>query len=294
MNFTAIDFETANWYRSSACAIGLVRVENGEIIKKYKSLIRPTPNFYNSINTKIHGLNADDTANAPRFKEIWREIKKWVEGEIVVAHNISFDRSVLKHVLEKYKLKADIKKSLCSLYLSRVHIQGLENYKLTTVYRHLFNEDFKHHDALEDALACAKIVQHITNEWKPPSFEGMIDGLYQKKTTLSTKVKLGLLTMDEGYIGRTEMKGKTFVFTGKLPDFTREEAAQFVVNRGGLAGDNVTKSTTDLVIGGYATRYGANFKSSKLKKALDLKNKGQSINIWSDADFLELVRKLEG
>ena len=41
MNFLAIDFETASYGRDSACAVGLVRVEKGVIIRKESHLIRP-------------------------------------------------------------------------------------------------------------------------------------------------------------------------------------------------------------------------------------------------------------
>jgi DNA polymerase-3 subunit epsilon len=41
MNFLALDFETANYYRDSACALGLVRVENNEIVDRASFLIRP-------------------------------------------------------------------------------------------------------------------------------------------------------------------------------------------------------------------------------------------------------------
>ena len=34
MNFLALDFETANYYRDSACALGLVRVENDKIVDR--------------------------------------------------------------------------------------------------------------------------------------------------------------------------------------------------------------------------------------------------------------------
>ena len=34
MNFVAIDFETANYARDSACAVGLVKVVGGEIVDK--------------------------------------------------------------------------------------------------------------------------------------------------------------------------------------------------------------------------------------------------------------------
>jgi len=46
LNFTAIDFETANYSITSACQIGIVVVEKSEIIKTYSSYIKPSPNFF--------------------------------------------------------------------------------------------------------------------------------------------------------------------------------------------------------------------------------------------------------
>ena len=42
--FVAIDFETADQGRDSACSVGLVRVENGAIVKTAVQLIQP-PRF---------------------------------------------------------------------------------------------------------------------------------------------------------------------------------------------------------------------------------------------------------
>jgi DNA polymerase-3 subunit epsilon len=53
-NFIAIDFETANRYRNSACAISVVRVEDGKIVDTFSQLIRPpVPHFE---FTYIHGI----------------------------------------------------------------------------------------------------------------------------------------------------------------------------------------------------------------------------------------------
>ena len=44
-DFAAIDFETANYDRSSVCSVGVVIVRNGEIVDKFYSLIQPEPNY---------------------------------------------------------------------------------------------------------------------------------------------------------------------------------------------------------------------------------------------------------
>jgi DNA polymerase-3 subunit epsilon len=41
LDFTAIDFETANPYRGSPCPVGLVKVRDGQIVDQAGTLIRP-------------------------------------------------------------------------------------------------------------------------------------------------------------------------------------------------------------------------------------------------------------
>lgn len=55
-NFVAIDFETMTPELTSACAVGLVKVINGTIQKKFYSLIKPIPDLQNRTNTAIHGI----------------------------------------------------------------------------------------------------------------------------------------------------------------------------------------------------------------------------------------------
>lgn len=69
-DFAAIDFEIANCERSSVCSVGIVIVRNGEIVDTFYSLIQPEPNYYNYWCTRVHGLTAQDTDNAPVFPEV--------------------------------------------------------------------------------------------------------------------------------------------------------------------------------------------------------------------------------
>ena len=57
MNFIAIDFETANEKRASACSLGLVIVKEGQIVDKRYYLIKPKELRFNPMNTRIHGIS---------------------------------------------------------------------------------------------------------------------------------------------------------------------------------------------------------------------------------------------
>ncbi|MBK7010753.1 MAG: BRCT domain-containing protein [Saprospiraceae bacterium] len=87
-----------------------------------------------------------------------------------------------------------------------------------------------------------------------------------------------------------QAQGENFVFTGELSSFTKEEAAQFVVNNGGSASDNVTKSTTTIVIGHYSEKYGPEHKSNKITRAEELLRQGQNIAFINENDFLEMTK----
>ena len=90
-NFAAIDFETANNERTSICSVGVVIVRNGEIADRFYSLVHPEPDYYLYWNTRIHGLTQEDTAHAPVFSEVWKQVAPKIEGLPLVAHNKAFD-----------------------------------------------------------------------------------------------------------------------------------------------------------------------------------------------------------
>ena len=159
--FVALDFETANQHRSSVCSVGLVFVENGNIVDKYYELIKPVPNFCNYWNTEVHGLIFDDTEHAQRFSELWTSIAKQIKTMLLVAHNSAFDESCLKAVLSSYDLPIHENPFFCTYRESKRKFPNLPNHKLTTVSEYLgFNLE-NHHNALADAEAFAHIEMKI-------------------------------------------------------------------------------------------------------------------------------------
>lgn len=79
MNFTAIDFETACHDRASICQIGLVRVEEGEVIEELDILVQPLMNYYHPMFPEIHGIDSSATADAPDFNDIWHLIERYIK-----------------------------------------------------------------------------------------------------------------------------------------------------------------------------------------------------------------------
>ena len=160
-DFAAIDFETANYERSSVCSVGVVIVRNGEIVDSFYSLIQPEPNYYNYRCSQVHGLCQRDTENAPVFPKVWAQIEPLIGGLPLVAHNKPFDEGCLKAVFRVYQMDYPDYEFLDTLCVSRRLFPGLENHQLHTVAAACGYRMENHHHALADAEACAYIAREI-------------------------------------------------------------------------------------------------------------------------------------
>ncbi len=152
--FIAIDFETADNKPDSACAIGMVRIENMLIVDSFVSLIRPPREKF--MFTYIHGICWEDVANEESFAEVWAKAKDFVKGvDGFIAHNASFDRNVLTHCCKNGQQVFPQVPFFCTLKASRKYL-NLKNNKLSDVANH-FNIELNHHEALSDAKASGEI-----------------------------------------------------------------------------------------------------------------------------------------
>ena len=160
-DFAAIDFETANYDRSSVCSVGVVIVRDGEIVDKFYSLIQPEPNYYNYWCTQVHGLCRTDTDDAPVFPDVWAQIEPLIEGLPLVAHNRPFDEGCLRAVFRTYQMDYPEYVFLDTLAASRRLQPDLENHQLQTVAAACGFQMENHHHALADAEACAWIAGEL-------------------------------------------------------------------------------------------------------------------------------------
>lgn len=163
-DFTAIDFETATGYPDSACAVGIVTVENGIITGEYHTLIQPPDNEYWRFNTNIHGITPAMTANQPGFHRIYPEIRDRLAGRIVVAHNESFDRNVLKQTMRSCQLDYD-ELRLSDRWQCTCRIYRSLGYKPANLAACCLRQGIPlvHHEALSDARACAMLFLNYLN-----------------------------------------------------------------------------------------------------------------------------------
>ena len=131
--------------------------------------------------------------------------------------------------------------------------------------------DALQHASLEDLTAVPDIgettAQNILDYFASPQSQDLIDRLRVA----------GVNFMSTNQVTDTRFAGKTFVLTGALSLFTREEATEKIESFGGKAASSVSKKTTYVVAGENA--------GSKLRKAQEL-----GVPVLSEQEFLELLQ----
>lgn len=164
LDFTAIDFETANSSSASACAVGLTRVRDGRVVASAGWLIQPPAGHerFFELNTGIHGIRAEDVVDAPGWSAQLPGLRAFIGDDVLVAHNAGFDMNVLRRASQATGDACPPYRYVCSLQISR-KTYDLASYRLPLVAAAAGFLDFAHHDATADALACAHIMIDAAN-----------------------------------------------------------------------------------------------------------------------------------
>lgn len=155
MKTIAIDFETANEQRGSACSVGLAWIEDDRVVRVEERLIRPKNMRFSSFNIAIHGIRPEHVEDAGEFPEVMDEFADDFRGATMIAHNAAFDFSVWRSCLDLYRQDYPDLSYLCSVKMAQKVWPHLGSHKLNILAGHL-GLTFAHHNAAEDAAICAE------------------------------------------------------------------------------------------------------------------------------------------
>ena len=304
-DFVAIDFETANEKRDSACAIGLALVVDGKIVETKSCLIRPHEMRFAGWNVKIHGITEEDVEDAPTLADIWPGVLEILDGRLVVAHNASFDISVLRHSLHANHVPFPRLDYLCSYRLAQVVWPQLLSHNLAFLAAH-HGIELEHHNAESDAKASAELILkagevhatscplEIATCFEVTLGELYPDGEWIPSSSLTHRGSRNAFEFElpEGLDTTSHLlHQKNVVITGKLGFCTKEEAFNVIILLGGTPKASVSKKTDILITGTQDLRLLAagQTESSKLRKAKELREAGLSIELITSKDFFEML-----
>jgi DNA polymerase III subunit epsilon len=225
MNFIALDVETANADYSSICQIGIVKVENGQVVDKWRTLINPNA-YFDPFNVSIHGIREDDVKNAPTFEKVHQELVNRISGQITI-HHMPFDKTAITRACIENNLNIIEARWLDSAKIVRRTWEqfAYRGYGLANVADFL-KIDFEHHDALEDAITAAKIVLYACEKNQNSIEEWFNSILKPINISYGGSSKIHLEGNPEG-----SLYGETIVFTGTL-SLLRKEAAKIAAELG--------------------------------------------------------------
>lgn len=156
-----VDIETngLNHVRGRVIEVAAIRVENGEVVKTFNSLIDPETELPYFI-TNLTGITSGDLRGAPTFSQIADELHEVMDGAIFVAHNVRFDYSFLKQEFKRLD-RSFLPKQLCTVRLSRALYPEERSHKLESlIRRHGFTFAARHR-AYDDAAVLWQFLQHV-------------------------------------------------------------------------------------------------------------------------------------
>ncbi len=145
--------------------IGILRVEEGKIVKTYSSLINPQCHIAPEIEL-LTGITGVDVESAPSFYELKQDIKEILDDAVFVAHNVRFDYSFLKSEFKRYDIEFN-PKQFCTVKLSRALFPQFRHHNLDSlIERHGF-EMKRRHRAFDDAKILWDFYQLIQKNFEP-------------------------------------------------------------------------------------------------------------------------------
>ena len=179
LDYIAIDFETANYYKNSACSVGLVRLIDGKETDSVYSLIHPTKMYFIPEWTEtIHHISYDDVRDKPYFPEVWDTIvmpfiNKTPDIPLVAHNGNMFDMPVIKNCCEYFGMEVPKLEYFDSLIVAKKTWPDLQSHRLTALGEY-FKIEYLAHDALEDSRTCGQIIKFAADKWGVNSIEELL------------------------------------------------------------------------------------------------------------------------
>jgi len=295
--------------------ISAFKVKNGLVVDKFSSLVRPAEwyvidddyeddyedgdyipfsicsksPYVDDFITKLTGITNEMLEKAPLIENILPEFKNFIGNNVLLGHNVNFDINFLYNAFIDVLNEPLRNNFIDTMRFSRKLFQELQHHRLCDTAAACLVEYKNAHRAENDCeitYACFEKMKSI------------IAGNYASFSDFKKLFTSGGRRIDVAAIAAESAEfddehplyRKMVVFTGTLSNLVRKDAMQLVVNVGGTVSNNITMSTNYLVVG--STDFAKSVKggkSSKMKKADNMKLDGCDINVISENMFISLL-----
>jgi DNA polymerase-3 subunit epsilon len=159
--FVVVDLETTGGSAvfDRVLEVAAIRVQNGVIQDRLECLVEPgvpIPPFV----TRITGINASLVRGKPAFDTLLPDLRRLMDGSVLVAHNVAFDGNFLGSAFKRAEMPWDGER-LCTLRLARRLVPGLHSYRLDSLCAFLGFTFVQRHRAGPDAEATVHLLRHL-------------------------------------------------------------------------------------------------------------------------------------
>lgn len=159
--FCIIDVETTgmNPQHDRIIEIGILRVEQGKVVKTYQTVLNPEQRIPDVI-TAITGITSEQAEDAPTFEEVKDNIWDLIEGSIFVAHNARFDYGFLRSEFRRTGRILSVP-TLCTVKLSRALYPEYKEHNLDAIIQRFSFACDRRHRAFDDAKVLFNFLEAV-------------------------------------------------------------------------------------------------------------------------------------
>ena len=317
-SFVAIDFETANNHRASACEIGVSVWNDGQLSSSQAVFISPPEGldfFEPYLTEKVHGITADMVAGSPQLDVFLDRLVTQVAGKPLVAHSAVFDISVIRSFCDYVDMPYPEIDYFCTRELairSFADNPDIVSFKLQNLISQLNIEWSQKHRAEDDAVMAGTLAQFLLEKHGASDLFELAELLQVRPGRLGpgVDIRFGAKGKEKAPVSAEELAqraealrqfsgitewdpsgdfdGKHVKFTGSFSRVKADYEAALIECRG--IPQKAVNRKTDFIVEGTQAADEANVGGSKAQReARRLKAEGSAIEILDETEFLRLL-----
>ena len=165
-NYVLVDLETTgiSAKEDKIIEIGAIKYTDGKEIGRFETFINPGRKIPPRI-TEITGIDDSMVKDAPYIETVIGQLLEFVEGNVIIGHNIMFDYSFIKQNALNNKL--DLNENIIdTLKLSRKFLPDLPKRSLDYLCEHFGIVDENHHRAVNDAHVAGELYKVLCDKFE--------------------------------------------------------------------------------------------------------------------------------
>ncbi|MBQ7802561.1 exonuclease [Candidatus Saccharibacteria bacterium] len=288
-SYTLIDIESTGLDPTfdEIIELGALKIKNNKVKDSFQSLVKPESEIDPFIED-LTGITNSDLEDAPSLISVLPAFLEFIGSDLVVGHNVNFDINFIYDNCKKLDLPYFSNDYVDTLRLSRRILPELESHSLSALINYLGLSEEGHHRAISDCEKTKDIFDNLKNIVKERFGDEQALRDYLRNLSRGVRAK-DIVAQNVDIDKNNPLYDKYCVFTGTLEKLARKDAFQIVADFGGIPQDSINKQTNFLILGTQDYRRINGDKSSKQKKAEQMKLKGKEIDIIPETVFYDMI-----